>query len=553
MMRPAGLPPLPPVIRGVAFEIIEACNLYCEFCVRNASHGLKGALAVDEFEKRLERATADFRLRLIALTGGEPFLHKEIVAMLTRAQDFAHAVSVTTNGTVLRHEQLDAIAHLPRVHFIASLDGPPSVHDMVRGRNGAFAKLRRFVAEVRRREIPVLINMTVNERNYRHVYRTIEIAASWGASDISIALVKPEGRGRQIENGGPVLSETGRQYLLAKKRLDSADFEVRFIEPLGHIFDPALRSRGGGCGAGSEMVHVQVDGRVLLCTSCKESIGNISDEEFSLKTAIQSDSRANAVNTRTGLGGACHTCEFLAACGGCRCRAGVTEFGFLGPDPLCPKTVRPDPSVRDRLRLAASRHLPRRSLDETSEWGPIETIARWFDHGVIPSVTLGARLCAVGAIAIDELVLLAACGLEVDVLREDAAAHALPARPEDIRSLPIRILGCSIQGLMARSSAVYDYVYLSDTREWQDPIAVLVAVRDQLKSTGQLLLCTTEARPGSKTAMLLEMLNFVGFGSIRIVNFGANDRLQLLASKGDGYGQDLPGVEFGRAITTSRL
>jgi MoaA/NifB/PqqE/SkfB family radical SAM enzyme len=95
-----------------------------------------------------------------------------------RAGHLAHrrdgAVSITTKGTVLRHEQLDAIACLPRVHLIVSVDGPSgAVHDVVRGRCGAFETSRTFVAEARRRGIPILINMTVSEKNYKYVIRPL--------------------------------------------------------------------------------------------------------------------------------------------------------------------------------------------------------------------------------------------------------------------------------------------------------------------------------------------------------------------------------------------
>jgi MoaA/NifB/PqqE/SkfB family radical SAM enzyme len=130
----------------------------------------------------------------------------------------------------------------------------------------------RFVETCQQLQIRFLVNMTVGEANYRHVYDTVLLARKIGALDIGVALVKPEGRGKQVADGQVVLAEVGRQVMLAKR-----DFEpnliVRFLDPLAHIVDASLAQPGhrGGCGMGLGALHVQCNGNVLICTACKES------------------------------------------------------------------------------------------------------------------------------------------------------------------------------------------------------------------------------------------------------------------------------------------
>jgi MoaA/NifB/PqqE/SkfB family radical SAM enzyme len=115
------------------------CNLRCTHCL-NASGPdepwlapLGGAAA--------RRAIADAErlgVREIYLTGGEPFLHREILPLLERCLAVA-ATTVLTNGTVMTETLADALAALARtsrysLEIRVSLDASDALaNDRVRG------------------------------------------------------------------------------------------------------------------------------------------------------------------------------------------------------------------------------------------------------------------------------------------------------------------------------------------------------------------------------------------------------------------------------------
>jgi len=358
-----------PNIRTIAFEILEKCNLYCDFCVRSASYKLEAMLTEEQFQERVNRVAATFpNLELVALTGGEPFLHPKIVDFVKIAKQCTRYMSITTNATMHKLPELKALADLKYCHLIISLDGPDaSIHDFVRGKAGAFDGLVKFTQYCREFGLPFLMNMTVNEKNYQRVYETAQVAQSLGSQDLSVALVKPEGRGKAIEDNDAIFVEVGRQTMLAQRDFAAHGLKVRFTDPLAHIFDVRLSLPGvrRGCGANSGALHIQCNGTILICTSCKESLGKIDDESFDLGERSKDDDRICGIYDRKNLGGECGGCSFVEACGGCRCRAIPTEEGFTGPDPLCPKNVSPfkDSSTETVLQTALSKLLPKNARD----------------------------------------------------------------------------------------------------------------------------------------------------------------------------------------------
>ncbi len=325
-------------LQTVAFEITELCNLFCDYCLRNANGLSHEYVTVDKFHGRLRNITRQFPdLNLVALTGGEPFLHPDIVSLAELARGYARSVCITTNATTWDSSNLFNLAQIGNLQLILSLDGHrANIHDRIRGANGAFDRLLQFVSCLQTHDIPFLFNMTVNELNVHCIHNTVSLAADLGARDISIALVKPYGRGQTFVASKDFLITVIRQIKSAKDRYQKSKFKVVFMDPLACVFNP-LWTENIGCGAFNRSIHIQCNGKILICTSCDESLGNIDDPCVDLHHLLCFDERLVKLSNRT-LQGECGSCELRQQCGGCRCRAKSCGNGFLGADPLCPKT-----------------------------------------------------------------------------------------------------------------------------------------------------------------------------------------------------------------------
>jgi molybdenum cofactor biosynthesis enzyme MoaA len=126
------------------------CNLTCHHCFISCSpkNDRFGYLSFDEVRRCLEESKG-LGVKEYYYTGGEPFLHPEIVPMLVETLRFGPA-TVLTNGTILKDEWLIALAAAEReslysLEFRVSIDGfSAETNDPVRG-EGTFERAMRGV------------------------------------------------------------------------------------------------------------------------------------------------------------------------------------------------------------------------------------------------------------------------------------------------------------------------------------------------------------------------------------------------------------------------
>lgn len=115
------------------------CNLRCTHCLNASGPDEPWLAPLDGAAARRAISQAErLGVREIYLTGGEPFLHREILPLLERCLAVA-ATTVLTNGTVMTEVLADALAALARasrysLEIRVSLDAPDAeANDRVRG------------------------------------------------------------------------------------------------------------------------------------------------------------------------------------------------------------------------------------------------------------------------------------------------------------------------------------------------------------------------------------------------------------------------------------
>ncbi len=90
---------------------------------------------------------------MISLFGGEPFLYPDVIPLIQEIKKRGLTLTIITNGWFLeRHAR--AIVEAGVDTIAVSVDGPPALHDRIRGRDSSFDRLAdgvRAVSEWRRR------------------------------------------------------------------------------------------------------------------------------------------------------------------------------------------------------------------------------------------------------------------------------------------------------------------------------------------------------------------------------------------------------------------
>jgi molybdenum cofactor biosynthesis enzyme MoaA len=150
--------PAPPValthLDDLWFQVTGTlCNLTCRHCFISCSpHNREfGFLELETVQRYLDESVK-LGVKEYYFTGGEPFLHREMVAILERTLDYGPA-TVLTNGTVFNDDGLARLARAEAaspysLEFRVSIDGfTADSNDLVRG-EGTFERALRGVRQL---------------------------------------------------------------------------------------------------------------------------------------------------------------------------------------------------------------------------------------------------------------------------------------------------------------------------------------------------------------------------------------------------------------------
>lgn len=172
----------------------NVCNLRCRMCDVGLGDpttsfwdnliGEHPRNMTPDLLQRVLRQAAVFRPRpKIGLAFTEPLIHPQILDLCRSVLEAGFYCSVTTNGSTLPRLAATLVdMGLDALHV--SVDGPPAVHDDVRGARGSFERLFAGCEAVQRSKAargigrPQLgISFTVTDRNAAHIVEFLESVA----------------------------------------------------------------------------------------------------------------------------------------------------------------------------------------------------------------------------------------------------------------------------------------------------------------------------------------------------------------------------------------
>jgi radical SAM protein with 4Fe4S-binding SPASM domain len=355
----------------VSWNLTYRCNLACEHCYLDAG---PAALAADEaFADRSEMTTdecyaviddlAAFAPEcLTILTGGEPLLRRDILAIVGRAAARGLFVVVGTNGVRITANLARLLKDAGARGLSLSLDAlDEERHDRFRAVRGAWRNTVEGAGLLRDAGLPFIVQTTVGAHNLGEIEAIADLAHDrLRASVWNLYFLVPTGRGQFVSDITPrqyddVLSALARiQRRYTGRMVVNAKCAPHFVKTL---FEEAENGRGsagddaatgapaflktfsggaGGCPAGTHYFGIRPNGDVTPCPYLPVFAGNLRHE--TLRGIWDGSELFGQVRARSGLGGRCGACELQPRCGGCRARAYGMTGDLMAEDPLCTHT-----------------------------------------------------------------------------------------------------------------------------------------------------------------------------------------------------------------------
>ncbi|MBI4539190.1 MAG: methyltransferase domain-containing protein [Gemmatimonadetes bacterium] len=190
-------------LRELWLQINNACNLSCAHCLVSSGPGKEPGLPLERLCTVVDRAV-DLGLERVYITGGEPFVRRDIFTLLRHATELRGLEAmVLTNATVFRGPVREKLRGLDpqRVRFQVSIDGARAeTSDEIRG-PGTFAKAldgARLLADL---GFEVSLTAVTTRRNLKELPELPLIARGVGAASYHLMWTHKRGRAAASLNG----------------------------------------------------------------------------------------------------------------------------------------------------------------------------------------------------------------------------------------------------------------------------------------------------------------------------------------------------------------
>ncbi|MCC6028099.1 MAG: radical SAM protein [Archaeoglobus sp.] len=345
-----------PFVPGAPFQVVwditYACNLKCKHCYATAGKALENELTTEEALRTID-ALDRLGVTIIAFSGGEPLIRRDIYDLTSYAAEKGIYVAIATNGTLISEEVAKKLKESGVSYLQISLDGTKETHEAFRGIKGIFNKTLEGIKNAVKYGFFVNVSMTVTKYNYAEVEEVIKICEKLGVNWFMHYNFIPTGRGRDIVEAD--ITPEQREKLLRMLYERNFKSNISLLSTAPQFARIALQCNGGiipthfynvnagerfkqlaefigGCGAGRFYFAIKANGDITPCVFFPLVVGNVRTddlEELWKKNKVFEDLR-----NKDKLEG-CRDCNYRYVCGGCRARA-YNYFGdYLKPDPGC--------------------------------------------------------------------------------------------------------------------------------------------------------------------------------------------------------------------------
>jgi Fe-coproporphyrin III synthase len=185
---------------NLAMVLTLRCNLNCVMCRQiRSDHEVPQNRSWYDGQQELPLQTwIDFLdqtksfLPWLYLTGGEPLVYPHFRELVTAARQRRLTVHLQTNGTLL-NQVAEFLVKEGVVAVSISLDGPPAIHDTIRGVKGTFTRVAKGVGALLAarknlgRPNPIVsFNCTISKGNLDYLADMVPLAAELGADALQI-------------------------------------------------------------------------------------------------------------------------------------------------------------------------------------------------------------------------------------------------------------------------------------------------------------------------------------------------------------------------------
>lgn len=304
--------------RTAYLHITSLCNMNCIGCYSERDNRNKtGDLSLSDMKVVIDNLSKA-NVKTIIISGGEPFLRKDLIEIIQYIKQKEIRISCITNGLASIREYEAAMPYLDDLSF--SLDGFSEESSTLRA--NAFADSNAKIKELSAKGLQIAIIFTLHKKNYTSYLNMVQLAKRYNIPyNFSLFTAIPNDGNNEYQFSDIDLLKL---YEISDNDLAIAD------TPLSKSL-----SCSSCCGAGRTLVSVSSRGDVFPCHLMNEA-------EFKMGNALKDDINKLIIKTpKDGYYSVdrkedCKGCDHAYLCGGGCLYRSYALYGDLNKkDQLC--------------------------------------------------------------------------------------------------------------------------------------------------------------------------------------------------------------------------
>lgn len=267
----------------VMLELTYNCNEKCVHCfnpgaARNDTEKSlrsdRTEIGIKEYEKLFDELKEIGVVKII-LTGGDPFVKKDIWKMIELLYERDFAVDIYTNGLALLGREEKLAKYYPKSIGLSIYSGIDSVHDSITRVKSSLKKTLQVAENFTTFGVPMFFKCPIMYHNSTSYYTVAELAKQYGAvAQIDITLTDA------VDGDTSITKDLHVDGELLEIILRDPNIPL-YVGQEAPNYGKVERDRTQSfCGAGTVLMNITPEGDVTPCNSFPTQFGNLKDKTF---------------------------------------------------------------------------------------------------------------------------------------------------------------------------------------------------------------------------------------------------------------------------------
>ena len=333
--------PPPPRPYSLIAELSYQCPLHCPYCSNPVDIGgerYRDELSTDDWIRVFDQARRLGVLQL-ALTGGEPMLRRDLVALCAGARDAGLYSSLITAGTLFTPARARELKEAGLDHVQISIQSPVAEENDRIGGNRSFAKKVAAARAAREHDFPLTINCVLHRQNLDRIEELLDLTVELDAQRLELANTQYYGWAVLNQDAlMPSWEQLRRGEEAVKRFRERVGPKVDVLWVLPDFYEEEPKPCMGGWGRTA--LVVAPNGDVLPCQAASTIPGlefaNVRDHP--LEWVWNESDAFTRFRGTDWMQEPCRTCPLgrqEVDWGGCRCQALRLTGDPAATDPVC--------------------------------------------------------------------------------------------------------------------------------------------------------------------------------------------------------------------------